>query len=356
MNISLIGTYPPPFGGISNHVLRMHQRLCQAHIAHTLYALTTDRKFTKPGIVPVYKMKKWLIKYLFTAKEDIIHCHNIMFGERLLLAFLALRGKKVIITIHGNLFIHVYEKSNWFKKKLFYWALSKMRFIVAVTAEIKDFLVSIGISPLKIKHIPAFIAPSVLDEDSENIPGDVWMFIDTHSPVISANASVLKIYAGQDLYGLDMCIDLCANLKDEYPDIGIVFSLPKINNPEYFDEMKKRIKDKDIEKNFMFSIKPCQSYPIIMKSDIFIRPTNTDGDAVSLREALHFKIPSVASDVFIRPEQTVLFKNRDIEDFTSKVKAVLVDYSSYKIKCNDMHMGDSFDELLMLYQSLGDKE
>jgi len=87
--------------------------------------------------------------------------------------------------------------------------------------------------------------------------------------------------------------------------------------------MKQRISDKQIEENFLFQTKPCQMYPIIMKSDLFLRPTNTDGDAVSIREALHFKVPAVASDVCPRPEGTILFKCRDIDDLTSKVKEVL---------------------------------
>jgi glycosyltransferase involved in cell wall biosynthesis len=177
-----------------------------------------------------------------------------------------------------------------------------------------------------------------------------------HTPLVTANAFAIIKYQGQDLYGIDMCIDLCAALKKDYPRIGFVFCLPGAGDDAAFNELKSRVSLQEIEDNFLFQTKPCQYYPVLMKSDIFVRPTVSDGDAVSLREALYLKIPSLASDAAPRPEGTVLFKNRDVEDFVSRVKMVWEDYADYKEKLESFKSPDLKDEILKIYRRLTGRE
>ncbi len=50
-----------------------------------------------------------------------------------------------------------------------------------------------------------------------------------------------------------------------------------------------------------------------------MRPTLSDGASVSIQEALFFVISVVASDVCERPNQVILFKSRNVLDFTEKI-------------------------------------
>jgi glycosyltransferase involved in cell wall biosynthesis len=63
--------------------------------------------------------------------------------------------------------------------------------------------------------------------------------------------------------------------------------------------------------------------PVLAEADVFVRPTNTDGDANSVREALYLGVPAVASDVVERPAGTILFRTRDLDDLEAKVRSVL---------------------------------
>ncbi len=89
-----------------------------------------------------------------------------------------------------------------------------------------------------------------------------------------------------------------------------------------------------------------------MKSHVFLRPTNTDGDANSLREALFFRVPSVASDVCPRPEGTILFRNRDISDLTAKVEELLENYETHKKALEGLNIEDNSLKLIELYRGL----
>ncbi len=267
-----------------------------------------------------------------------------------LLALLKFRGKKVIITYHslrGDV-----EHFNWFKRKAMQITFSIASHQIAVSPEIKTKLLSLGTSPETISVIPAFLPPSIKQWEIDEIPQEVWDFIERHAPVISANAFKIVFYNNQDLYGIDLCIDLCANLKNSYHKIGFIFCLPNIGDYDYLHKMEQKITEKGIENNFLFVTQPYQFYPILMKSRVFVRPTNTDGDAVSVREALYFKIPVVASNIVPRPEGTILFKNRDIDDFTLKVKDLLSNYEQHKKELESVEIEDNSQKLIKIYQKL----
>jgi glycosyltransferase involved in cell wall biosynthesis len=225
--------------------------------------------------------------------------------------------------------------------------------IVVVGSRVRDLLLSLGIKPKRITEISAFIPPLETQEDFENIPAPTWNFVAEHQPVISTCAFQFGFYQGLEIYGVDMCIELCAELKKQYPRIGFVCAVPEIGDAKYFEEMQSRIKRRNIENNFHFILEPCEFYPLLLKSDVFVRPTCTDAYGVSIAEAIHFSIPAIASDVCERPQGTVLFKVRDQADFLEKVREVLKNPQAYR---NRQGRGDgegSFEKLLKLYERLG---
>lgn len=350
--VAIIGSYPPPYGGISVHVQRMHHFLQKKSINHIIY---TKIDTEKTDLIDIGKKKKWLLKYSLTAKENVLHFHSIDWRERVLIGMMGFFGKKVILTIHGESLNNQINQSSWLKKKILIWALKNIDNIIVVNPQIKSLLISLEVKSEMLECIPAFIPPTVKDEELAEIPQEVWAFIDNHTPVISANAFRISFYNNQDLYGIDMCIDLCANLKKHYPQIGFVFCLPDVGDYEYFNKMKQKIKEKDLGNNFLFQTKACQLYPIIMKSNIFVRPTNTDGYGVSIAEAVSFDVPAVASDVCDRPEGTILFKNRDIDDFTSKVKSVIDNYEQHKNKLKSTELENNVGKILEIYQKVAEK-
>jgi hypothetical protein len=63
---------------------------------------------------------------------------------------------------------------------------------------------------------------------------------------------------------------------------------------------------------------------LMQQCDIMIRPTNTDGDSLSVREAIHMEKLVICSDAVSRPEQCILFKNRDLEDLVKKTEDAIL--------------------------------
>jgi glycosyltransferase involved in cell wall biosynthesis len=88
----------------------------------------------------------------------------------------------------------------------------------------------------------------------------------------------------------------------------------------------------------------------MQSSDIMLRTTWYDGDAISVREALQLGVPVIASDNGMRPEGTHLIPARDLDALVAAVEKIL-DRPSPRVPVaseSDRNLG----EILTVYQEL----
>jgi len=310
------GPFPPPIGGISVYIYRLSKLEKKTHFI--------DSK----QIVGTKKFKFWLIKQLFNfkSKNFIIHSHSL--SLKLIFYFFSnISVHDFSLVIHARPIIDQYYNSNVFMKFLIRGMLKKAKFIQVVNNQLRDFLMSLKVKHENIIVKHAFLPPPLKEESKilNTYSNELITFLSCRSPIILANAHFLEFYNDQDLYGLDMCIKLLNLLRKDFPNIGFIFSLAnKKENYEYYERMKMKISELKLRENFYFLTCQKELWPLFKKIDLFVRPTNTDGDSVSVREAIYFSIPVVASDVVSRPKGCHVFRNRDIEDFYLKCKHVLL--------------------------------
>jgi len=204
--------------------------------------------------------------------------------------------------------------------------LNNAKYVQVVNPEYEDFIKKLKVKNENIFIKNAFLPPPLEEENKilDTYKTELMDFIKEKNPLIIANGSSIIFFNNVDLYGLDMCIELTAKLKKDYPNLGFLFALANKNrNAPYLKKMMLLIKKLKIEDNFYFLSGHNELWPIFKKSDLLVRPTNTDGDSISIREALYFKTSVVASDVTSRPKECYIFKNRDFRDFYSKCIKVL---------------------------------
>jgi glycosyltransferase involved in cell wall biosynthesis len=84
------------------------------------------------------------------------------------------------------------------------------------------------------------------------------------------------------------------------------------------------------------------------QSDIVLRPTNTDGDSLTIREALFLGKPILASDVVARPPGTIIFKTRDVQDMIQKLEQLLSSLESFRAQ----HPKEDIREYENFYKNL----
>jgi len=353
LKIGLIGSCPPPYGGVTVHIQRLMKKLDEYSIDYVLYDVVGGRREQNDNrIISIRHPKLWILKYFFSGTSEIIHNHTTDWRGQVLVGLMGLLGKKTISTLHSERLVKSWKDYPVIKREIIRIALQSTTSLIVVNAHIREFCISLGVSPDKVFLIPAFIPPELKEKEIQEIPRKIRNFIDTHDPLISANAFKIKFFKNEDVYGIDLCIELCSRLKPKHDTVGFVFFLPQTGDTHYFSDLQQRIVDLHLQDNFLFVTEPYPFYPLLLKSSVFIRPTNTDGDAISLREALYFGIPSVASDVVTRPEGTILFKNRNIDDLSGKVQDLLDNYAYYKQRMHALPPGDYSARIVQVYQKV----
>lgn len=71
-----------------------------------------------------------------------------------------------------------------------------------------------------------------------------------------------------------------------------------------------------------------------------------------MSEAIYVNTPCIASDVCLREEGTILFRNRDFKDLYDKVVNVLENYNIYKEKVIKIKIKNYAREILETYKQI----
>ncbi len=315
--IILLGTFPPPIGGVSIHLKRLSKLLEREGVDVIKWDISKGRFLFYPDCL------KYFVQSLLKG-NTILHLNALNIKYLITGIFFRLFARTEIYITNHN--VSFFQTKTLFREKLFYYLVKKSKRVFVINEHIlKEYPKDLH-NELPIKLISPFLTPDFENEEEiiASYPSAIWKFLKNRQPILLSNASRLNFFKNEDLYGLDMCIELTYRLKRSFKSVGFIFAIADEKfNKEYLKEMKKRIEELDIAENFFFLEKNNEIWPLFKKIDIFVRATNTDGFGISVAEALFFNKSAVASNVCPRPEGTVLFKSRDVEDLYKKTMNVL---------------------------------
>ena len=338
----IYGIFPPPFGGVSIHLKRFKKYL--GHFGTNIVFVRSNNQNRKHTFIKLFFSQ-------LNLKKNIIHLHGFQTGKHLLflLFLIFFCRKKIIVTIHNDRFLFSYNSLKSIQKliaKIFY---SNISHIISVNPNAKYG----SITANKISIISAFIPPAPDETDIKQLPEIFHQIRKKHKFLITANAFKISFYNNQDLYGIDLTIELMKRLINRgYKDIGFIYVIPDIGDYDYYEKMKRQVEENNLQEYFHFYTKPVAYPAVINMCDLFIRPTNTDGDALSIREALILQKPAIASDVCKRPEGTIFFKNRSIDDLYNNTNYVIDNYEKCKKQIENMEFEDNAEKILEVYKKV----
>ena len=126
---------------------------------------------------------------------------------------------------------------------------------------------------------------------------------------------------GEDLYGLGPAISVFNDLSLEMDDICLIICIGDIS---YNEEQVNILKQKIADSNIIYLWENCSNaWSLFSEQTIYLRPTSTDGNSISVYEALHFGARVLASDVVPRPDGCVTYKYSDVDDFKKQLRVLL---------------------------------
>ncbi len=314
--ILIIGPYISNIGGVSIHIRRLVHLLKDDY---TFDFIDEGRK-RNAGVYNIRSLNPFPY-FKKIIKSDIVHIHSGVPILRLFhIIICLLLFKKTIVTIHRDINI---EK----RKKLTRFFLHKCSKVIAVNQNTYDYI-NDGKFSNQLTLLPAFLPPIM--EEEKGLPDKLKLFIknckNAKGKLLVSNASYLAIHNDQDLYGLDLCIEAIDKLKSSEPQfpVFLIFviaddekNLPLLKSYETLINQSKLSDRILIWKGGVSFVK------LILQADIVLRTTNTDGDALSIRESLFFNKPVIASDIVTRPEGTILFKTRNVASLIDEITDTL---------------------------------
>lgn len=353
--VDVLGTYPPPIGGSSIHIERLQRRNRENGIDSVVYDTypgSTKKDYPCIYIKSVNNYKKFLFHYFFDHRADIIHSHSHSWVERMILTMKAkLCGQKVIFTFHS-----LRDKKEKFGKLqtfAYNYTVKHADLFIAAGTVVEDKMLSWGISKSMIRLIMPFIAPS--HEDGISLPENLEIFTNKFDYILTANASNCDHYNGDDLYGIDMSIELANYLQKRQYNFGFVFVLTKTTDVKYLSDLKERIITYELQDRFLLYEGNVDFVTLLKKTDVFVRPTNTDSWSISMSESLSLGVPCICSDVCRREDAAILFKTRDQNDFNIKVENVIKNLDFERTKLRNLIIQDNYEFVYNEYIKLVDK-
>lgn len=346
---TLVQCLPPPYGGVSVHVARLHQRLratgADSRVIVNLPLRQPVEGATSIGNQP-WSTLAWTLGPGRATPPDIFHAHTLL-KYTAYCDMMADRARAVVFTFHDQMLLERYRRQNplaqWYVRRLL---RRDNAYCIAVSDTVREMLLTLGAPDAHITVIPAFIMPP---PPTTALPAAVESFLAAHSPVLLVYGAAFKKLNGVDIYGFDMAIAAAKNLLPDFPRLGLLVLGPKpVVTPNLVD-VPGLIARSGAAPAIHYLEHGAETHlQLFPRIAAYLRPSATDGDSLMLREALALGAPTVASDAAPRPERVILFPSRDQTAFEAAIRRTLADDRPRQPQPDD----DYFPEVLALYQQI----
>ena len=277
--LCIIGTLPDTagIGGVTRHVERLLQALDNRGVSYRFV------DYKKESI-------RYILRIITCSKVIHLHCSNKKF-QFLCIFWAFLCHKKSIFTIHSDF------KNNKFINKLFLRlsvffascpiAINQSSYEICKKINSKTVLVSVFLPP---------IFQDKLDIQTEHLLKQM----DKNKIWVSTNAfNISYDNNGNEVYGIEFLIEFFSKNSQRYI---LLISDPSGNYQKRYPGTYE---------NIYFVNYPHSYFELLKHMDVFVRNTSTDGDSISVREALYLGLKALCTDVVDRPNGVILFKYND---------------------------------------------
>ena len=323
--VLIIGPLPPPMGGVSIHIERVTHTLKNQECSVYHFDSTMELRYRLFMLYWLYELA-----YMLWCWPDEIHFHTLYLCNVRQELWLLRMAKKLfcirLVLIEHDC-RHLYKRTTAFKRAL-KRLIDRADLMVLIGSKTLESYKDAQLYTFSMRCESAFLPPDSASRTltQDEYPQTVLAFIAQKKPLIAATAFAPVLIDGKDLYGFDLALALVHALKGEFPDLGLIIMVARTDT-DYAQQVFALIADYQLESHVYMLSGNYRAWPLIEKSDLFIRPTRSDGMSVSIEEALYFKGPVVASDVCERPAGVHLFKAGDSSDCILKVRACLYEQS-----------------------------
>lgn len=341
--VLLVGDWPPPFGGVSVHVRSLRDAVRRAGGRATVLDIGKGQHQGEDVVRSGREGRFAGVLVALAGRHDVVHLHTSGANPKswMLVAATGLAaraaGSKAIVTFHSG------HGPRWLgsARRAFAARAALLPFhrIVGVSDEISRHLERLGVPPARLETAPAFgregLVKGVLPAEAAKLRG-------AHARVLCA-----MLAPGPD-YGAEELFAAFASLRATRDDVALAVYGPGTES----DETRRLAESLGAAPVLRLGqIEREEALALMAASDVFVRPTRVDGDAVSVREALAMGRPVAASRAGARPPGVHLCAPADPDDLARAIGEALDEAQAGHAR-SPVLATDGIDTVLRLYADL----
>lgn len=281
--VLVLGSVPPPVGGVTASVSNELESLREAGVEATL---------VRPGARDIARAA--------FRRFDLAHVHASSPRKRFL-GMLAgrLLARKAIFTLHGR----VLRLDSWFERLSLWLADGAVILNEDVATAYREAFDRRGVKRI-------LLTPLFSEGFDTRVPDERFFHREAGRKYLLLYAYAKVEEDGHDLYGVDFIMERLAGLGG----YRVVLLDPKAH---YREEVAR------LGPGALIHIDHPVHFKALLKNvDAYIRPTYSDGNSVAIQEAIFLRVPVLASDKVQRPAGAATYRYGDFDDFLAKLRAL----------------------------------
>lgn len=345
MKVRLLAPFPPPFGGVALHCVRLLEGLRSKGV---------DARGVSQSGIPggISSISRFGLGFFLS--RSLVHYHTDEGNHRwmrLLSWYWRLTRTPYIVTVHS--FRDRPEFTSARVRRSLASAYRRAKAVICISdAVVHELEQRIGVRHKLTRTIPSNLPLSSWERQSE-IPSEVSASWQGANIRILANAGRIVSYEGKDLYGTDILVEAFVSITE--PDAALCIAIGEVVDPARWAPVQALI-DRDPRISVLRNLNGPLA-PIVSRSHIVVRPTRTEGGpSLTLSEALELGRWAVGSDSVERPEGTVLFRNEEPADLARALRQCIADVRRGVMPPAVAGNVDAVQRIINLYQRVTSDE
>ena len=279
--VIIFGKLPPPVGGVTKSIQSLFNAFKSKDISVDFFNPKSILK--KYDIAHINYIKRWKI------------IAAIIIGN-----FIA---NKTILTYHS---LDFYPQDSYIDRMI----LKYLDGLIVLNETVKNRCLNISNNKTKIRLFTPILKEGINNSDDlikntffEKNKFKKYMLLYAFDKVYKEN---------KEVYGIKFILDLMDELDDEYV---LILVDPKSG-------YKKDIDDLNLKERVIYINEIINFDNLLYHIDVYIRPTNFDGNSVATLEALSKNKFVIASDCVERQKGIITYINNNIDDFIEKLNSL----------------------------------
>ena len=337
--VRILGPFPPPFGGVALHCVRLLEGLR----SHGVDARGISLGGIPDGVEHVTKLST-----SFALSRSLVHYHTDEGNHRWMRLFSRLwrlTRTPYVVTVHS--FRDRPEFADARVRRELAAAYTHAAAVIGISNDVvRDLEQRLGVYHKRTRIIPSALPLSTW-ELASSLPASRPSYWDRASVRILANAGRVVRYNGEDLYGIDVLLNALREIPD--PDIAVCVSIGDVVDAELWSAIQTLAAHD--QRIWILRDHTGPLAPLVRDAHVVVRPTRTEGGAsLTVQEALELGRWAVASDAVQRPEGTRLFSNANSSALSSVLRQCIDDVRRGSMSPAMPAPSDAAQRIINLYE------